>query len=878
MVRQRPQFNQPSPDASIPRETFLARLKTYHGRLKEQLPDACAPETGGREYAREYTSTVDAVVELVFERAALEHDTVPSAADVAVIGMGGYGRRELAPLSDIDILILCKRKTKLAKLIAGSFIRLMWDVGFEIGHSMQSLLESEGVLSRNMDAKTALIESRFVCGSTEIARAVGKQISRVRSTDRTRFLRRKIKDAVARHKKFGSSYELIEPNVKLSPGGLRDYQTLVWLGMVLHGRGAAGLAALRALKLLHRGEARALQGAYDFLLKVRVQLHLLTRSRQDHLTVRMQRLVADRLHYGSVGSHLGVELFMKDYYVHTRTIFHIVEDIIDELSRGKDVGKLLGQDTPARSGRVLSMRLQRGTIAENPLAVFERQKRAGRKLDRALERRLAEMLKTELSGESHTERMRARFLWFLSDDDNVSLVLRSMHETGFLGRIIPEYARLTCLKRHDLYHHYTVDEHSFRVIRNLEELAERRRGSVNPFARLYSEIPGKRLLYAAALLHDIGKIEGRGHAKRGATLSRSIMKRLGATRDETEFVAFLIEHHLLMSHFSQRRDTSDEGTLQSFCAKVKTRTALKYLCLLTYADLKATSPTAWTRWKENLLWGLYLKAGHFIARKQKKPDEAYKSRKRRLLRAFPAGRERDRALAHLDLLPGRYLLTMNASQVKQHMALIGNLDGTKGVTALKQGRLFSEATFCTYDKPFRLSQLCGLLTVNDFNILSALAFTRRDGTVIDIFQVQDILADAPPHGDRLAALQESLGNVVEGREDINSTFKRHVVKWKRKKNADIPVSLEIEFESDVSADFTIIDVFAQDEPGLLYRITRALSEAGLIIFRARISTEANRAIDSFYVQDKEGNKVRSAQFIEKIRDTLREALTMPHDK
>jgi [protein-PII] uridylyltransferase len=468
--------------------------------------------------------------------------------------------------------------------------------------------------------------------------------------------------------------------------------------------------------------------------------------------------------------------------------------------------------------------------------------------------------------------MRAGFLRLIADDNNISLIVRSMHETGFLGRIIPEYARLTCLKRHDLYHHYTVDEHSFRVVRNLEELSGPRQARLNPLVRIYSEIPGKRLLYAAALLHDTGKIEGRGHAKKGAVLARAVMKRLGAKRDETEFVGFLIEHHLLMSHVSQRRDTSDMGTLQSFCAKVKTRTALKYLCLLTYADLKATSPTAWTRWKENLLWGLYLKAGHFMARKEKKPDEAYKSRKRELLRAFSAGDERDRALAHLDLLPGRYLLTMNASQVRRHMALVGELDGMKGVAALRRGKLFTEVTFCTYDKPFRLSQLCGVLTVNDFNILSAHAFTGRDGTVIDIFQVENILADAPVDERRLAALQKDLTMVVEGREDINDTFKRHVVRWKRKRNADIPVSFRIEFESDVSADFTIIDIFAQDEPGLLYRITRALSEAGLIIFRARISTEANRAIDSFYVQDKEGNKVRSAHLIKKIRDTLQEAL------
>jgi [protein-PII] uridylyltransferase len=863
----------PSFDSDLTREAFLSQIKTYHRRLKERLPDPNAPRNGGLSYVREYSRTVDEIVDLVYRRAIMNRGfSAPGQVDIAVIGMGGYGRGELAPSSDIDILILCKRKTKAVKETAASFIRLMWDVGFEIGHSMQSLVESESVLVRNLDAKTALIESRWVCGSAEMGRAIGARILRIRRTDRERFLRRKIKDAITRHKKYGFSYQLVEPNLKLSPGGLRDFQTLTWLGMVLHTPDASGLAALRRMKLLQHGEIRALKEAYDFLLKTRIHLHLIAGSRQDQLTVHMQRKLTKQLGYGSSGDHLGVELFMKDYYMHTRTVFHIIEDIMDELAHGKDVGVLLGQGKNRRERRVLAMRVDRERFRNDPLQAFKRQQEVGLKLDRTLKRRLEELLNSELTSGTDTRRMRTQFTRLFERDTNLSRVLRSMHETGFLGRIVPEFNKLTCLKRHDLYHHYTADEHSFRVIRSLEELAEPTRSRSNPLVRIYTEIPGKHLLFLAALLHDIGKIEGRGHAKKGAALARTILKRLGAKPEEVYFISFLIENHLLMSHYSQRRDPTDIGTLQSFCSKVRNRNNLKFLCLITYADLKATSPHVWTKWKENLLWGLYLKANHYLARKAKKPDETYKARKRELLRAFPAGPRRESALAHLDLLPGRYLLVMSGSQVKRHMELIDRLDGAPGIASLRQGKLFTEMTFCTYDKPFRLAQLCGILTVNDLNILSAFAFTRSDGKVIDIFQVENLLTDTPVDDERLAKIQNDLAAVLGGREDINDIYERHIARWRRQKNTAIPVPLRMEFESDVSDDFTIIDIFAQDEPGLLFRISRALSEAGLTIYRARISTEANRAIDAFYVQDRHGKKIRSARLIQKIRDVLQNNL------
>lgn len=847
------------------RDDFVGEVKEYFALLTKPLFTLRTPQTTGTEFVSTYSRMVDTITGLLFQRAAKENQLSPDQGGVAVIAMGGYGRAELAPYSDVDILILCDHKTPAVEAAAGAFIRYMWDAGFELGHAVESLVESESALSQDMDTKTALIESRWVCGSKRVARAVGRQISRIRGRERQEYLARKITDALLRHDKYNHSFQLIEPNVKASPGGMRDYQTLVWLGQV--NRISRGLSALRKKGLLLTGEEQELKAAYDYLLRARVELHVATQSKQDQLNVGMQRKLAQGLGYRTKGAHLDVEHFMRDYYSHTRAIYRITADVIEALHHGKHVGILLGRRSVKQADK-LAMRLNRKKIKAEPLYAFERQKESGQKLERGLRRRLEVVLNHDLKGRAATNLMRRSFSALLWDDKNLGIVLRSLHDTGFLGRIIPEYNSLTCLKRYDLYHHYTVDEHSFQVLENLVELGSPDGAHEDPMVRLYSEVDDKRSLFYAALLHDVGKIEGRGHARKGSVLARKILARLYATGAEIDLVSFLIENHLLMSKFSQRRDSSDIDTLKAFCRRVKNRTNLKYLCLLTYADYKATSPLVWNEWKQTLLWELYLRAYEFIQKKEKKPEAVYKTQKTRLLEAFPAGKQRQRVLEHLDLLPGRYLLTMDAGMVERHMGMIEALDGKGAVVNHRELTGMHEFTFCTHDQPFRLSQLCGVLTINDFNILDAYAFTRQDGKVIDVFHVKH-LASGNGGGDvkdeQLDKIQRDVEDAVRDRLDLDTESMRHAAKWRRSLRQGIPAPVKIKFENDLSGDFTIIDIFAQDAPGLLFKVTRALSKQGLKIFRAYISTEATLAIDSFYVADKKNKKITAAGRLKQIR-------------
>jgi [protein-PII] uridylyltransferase len=876
-----------SPESAASREQFVAETRSYFALLTRPLLDLRTPRTGGREFALKYSRMVDAIMALLYQRALDEHGLATDEADIAVMALGGYGRSEMAPYSDVDLFVTCGHKTPLVEATAAAFIRYMWDIGFELGHAVESLIEADEAVTRDMDMKTSLIESRWVCGSKRVARAFEKRVSLLRRNDREEFLRRKISDALARHDKFGHSFQLIEPEVKMSPGGLRDYQTLVWLGSV--GRLPHGLMALRRKGLLLPGERRELEEAYDFLLRVRAEMHVNTKSKQDTLTVATQQEIAKQLGYTARGDHLPVEEFMREYYRHTRIIYRITRDCIESLDFGRQVGVLVGQGSIARHDNRLSVPLRPKQLTEQPLYIFEKQKQTGQKLDRGLRRRL-ELAHAELTGAPVLRRMRRAFPPLLDDDHNVARVVRSLHETRFLMRIIPEYDQLTCLKRYDLYHHFTVDEHSFKVLEFLAELGSSEAAQRDPTApdapatkagdslvRLYSELPEKRALFLAALLHDVGKIEGHDHAVRGAVLSRTILERMELSIEEIEFVCFLVENHLLLSHFSQRRDPSDIGTITAFCDRIRTRQRLKYLTLLTYADYRATSPLVWNEWKRTLLWELYVRAYDFMARREKQPREVYQQHKERLLEAFAEGEERKRALQHLDLLPGGYLLTTSADLVRDHIRMIAQLENEPIVVGHRYSGTAHEITFCTQDKPYRLSELCGVLAINDFTILNAFAFTRKDGKVVDVFITEPV-----DRGDlmapeetllRIERLRNDLKDVFAGKLDLDAATRRHAQRWRRVTKAAIPHTTQVKFENDTSDEYTIIDVFAADRPGLLYAITRTLSELGLSIARAKISTEATKAIDSFYVRDADGKKLTEGAKLAEARDKLEDAIS-----
>ena len=791
----------------------------------------------------------------------------------SVAALGGFGRRELSPRSDIDLLFLWDKKPGPAGVaFAGYLVRMLWDAGLELGHSARTLQELRAALARDSDLKTAVLDSRWLCGEERLRDELAAARAELRGREGGALLEAKLEEARRRWRKHGGSFHLIEPNVKESPGGLRDYQVIRWVGMALPWDGT--LEGLYRLAVIDRHEIRDVERAFDFLVRTRNELHFLMQTNWNVLTLDMQRQAARGLGYADGGGLLAVERFMRDYYSMTRSIYTVLERILEE-TRGEGNLRIIEGSLYRRVGTKglgrLDMRLGGARLSDDPLFAFKERLRTGKRFSPRMERRLRAAFRAPKLPAAAMRRMRASFIELLDAPGRKAPVIRSMHELGALRHLFPPFERLTCLKKYDLYHQYTADEHSLQALANLDELAGQEGGLL---PRIFDEVAEKIELALATLLHDIGKPSARGHARSGARMTEQLLRAFPLSQRSRSLVSFLVREHLLLSHFSQRRDMEDRDTGMQFVKSVRSHRNLKLLYLLTCADLKATGPTVWTGWKESLLEDLYFKASRMLA-DWSESAASYRAvlerRRAKLLDACEGGAEREGMGAHLAGLPERYAMVVTPAQARAHVAMAARLRGRGVILSAARLRSSIELTVCTRDRPYRLSQLCGVITINDLTILGALAFTRDDGVVIDIFHCAGIDGRIALSSEAAEKLDRDFAAVLGGEVDLEKAFAAHVERWKWRSAKGVSVPTSIEFENDLSRESTIIDLSARDRPGLLYRVTRVLSEEGLDIQSAQITTRGEMAADSFYVRAA-GGKLASAAAIRRVRQRLRAAL------
>lgn len=795
----------------------------------------------------------------------------------SVVALGGFGRRELSPRSDIDLLFLWDKKPgPVGIAFAGYLVRMLWDAGLELGHSARTLAELRSALARDSDLMTSVLDSRWLCGEERLREEIPAIRGEVGGRDGGALLEAKLEETRRRWRKHGGSFHLIEPNVKESPGGLRDYQVIRWVGAALPWEGT--LEGLYRLAVIDRHGIREVERAFDFLLRTRNELHFLMQTNWNVLTLDMQRRAARGLGYADGGGLLAVERFMRDYYSMTRSIFALLERILEE-THGAGNLRIIDGSLYRRVGTKglgqLDMRLGAARMRRDPLFPWKELLRTGKRFSPQMERRLSAVFRARRLPEAMTRRMRSSFIELLDMPGPTAPVVRSMHELGALRHLFPPFERLTCLKKYDLYHQYTADEHSLQALANLDELATQEGGLL---PRIYDEVAEKTELALATLLHDIGKPSARGHARSGARMTEQLLRSFPMPQRSRALVSFLVREHLLLSHFSQRRDMEDRDTGQQFVERVRSHRNLKLLYLLTYADLKATGPTVWTGWKESLLEDLFFKASRMLADRSGTAlsfREALERRRAKLLESCEGGAERETMAAHLDGLPERYAMVVAPAQARAHLAMSARLRSRRVILGAARLRSSIELTVCTQDRPYRLSQLCGVITINDLTILGALAFTRADGVVIDIFHCAGIDGRISLSSEAEEKLARDFDAVLGGEVDLEKAFAAHVERWKWRPAKGVAVPTTIEFENDLSRESTIIDLAARDRPGLLYRVTRALSEEGLDIQSAQITTRGETAADSFYVRAAGGGKLTSASAIRRVRQRLRAALDAP---
>jgi len=877
-----------------PDDGLVPALKGFIADEQRKIVGMHRQGGSGREVVRAITDLTDAVVTSMYYVADAACDPALKARSegCALIALGGYGRRELNPASDVDLMFLYPRRADgYLNAILHLVLSTLWDVGFVVGHSSRSIDDCVRMAESDLTSRTSMMEARYLAGAYEISQAFSAKLERSAFYKRSgAFVQGKLQESRERHKRYGASIYLQEPNIKEGPGGIRDLHNALWIARVTQRTGS--LSDLVQKELLTREESDRWELAQDFLLRLRNELHYLCRGRNDVLSLSLQEQVAANLGFHGTDHSCGVEKFMQRYYLAAKEISQLSDRVISRCTRGKSqvemvMNKLkardIGDDLTEIDRQIHVLPKHRGLFREDPvrlLKVFWYAQQMGYSLGSEIK----DTIRADLSLVDDAVRRSSRALGFLlailREPKGVAATLRTMHELGVLSAYIPEFAKLTCLVQFDFYHKYTVDEHTFLAIESLEHLDEVSGFYGEEFRSIAADTKRLEILRLALLLHDIGKGEGRGHVAKGIALVDVIQARMGIPEADGEDVRFLVAHHLIMSHIAQRLDLDDEAMVIDFAKQVQTLERLQLLYLLTYADIKAVGPDVWTEWKGTLLWELYIKTHTILTRgiPEGEDDLARAERvKSQLTRELSPEFAVETVKRHLQEAPTRYLLTTPLGKIASHVRLIQRVQqGEEAASHWAEFPLagYSEFTVCAFGRHGRFAQIVGTLTANGINILSAQLFTLTSGMVIRHFRVDNgkgsAIEDATVWGRLVSDLQEVLAGRVNVRELIRSR-RKDILARPPQKGALPPT--KVEFDNLVSEAYTVLDIRAQDRLGLLYLISSTLSELSVDIRSAKITTEAEQVVDVFYVTNKDRSKLLGEDRREQIRQALERALS-----
>lgn len=843
-------------------------LRDILARRREEIAAAHRDGASGFAVCRELTAAMDDAVRTAFVSAS-HAESGGKAPAAAIIALGGYGRVELCPASDVDVMVLCgdDLPAEVVDRFAAAFLHVLWDAGLDVGHSVRRLhdiAEMRGQAAT--DVWSSLLESRFVCGDEELARRLQALVAPdpVRGADLW-FLRRLLEESAARHERYGHSVKLLEPDIKRSAGGLRDFHSVLWLaradvpsmpaGWDEHTPGGLFLLGhLTVTGVIEKAESAAIGEALDFLLRTRQQMHLLRHAAHDTLEYALQREVAAGLGFGPAGDASSAEAFMRAYYRHARAIHRLhsrtmssLHDRLDPRQPAHEEGEKLGSLFAMHEDRLtVDPALERFGRAVDILEAFAHAAEAGVVPDI----RLARLIEQGVGLFGDAERASTGAAgWFLRvlRSPNVGTTLRLMNELGILGAYIPEFGDLAAFSQHSVYHYYTADEHTLIALANAEGL----RHAEGLLHDVYRQLRRKEILYLAILLHDAGKPMGiADHEITGERIAATVLRRLGMEAD-APVVSFLVRHHLVMEQTAFRRNIHDAETLHDFAARFPTHEELDALYVLTYADLSAVNSNVWTGWKASLLQELYLRASALVRGEGEDGESGL--REERILRLEVRLRGTagaDEVRRHLDAIPNRaYLALFSDEEIAVH---IREGKGGVAVTTLVTDREgFSEVTVVARDAPFLLSRCCAVLSANDANIFDATVMTRDDGVVFDRFRVTAVGTGGHLGPAAHVKIAEDMPAVLAGTLDIQALFQAHRRRWRRlARPARLAGREEVRLEP--AGAYTIIDVYAADSVGLLYRLTDAMSRLGLDIHFAKIATRGDGVADAFYVRDAGG--------------------------
>lgn len=862
------------------KEQVLPALKQWLDGEKAELKAAFTKTGHTDALLLGHTQLIDMLIGALFT--AYTGDT---NAPVAVIPVGGYGRRELFPYSDIDLLFLHDGKdAKQAANIAEFILYMLWDLGLKVGQAHRSVSEAITLAKQDITIRTTLLDARFLVGRNAIFDKFQSRFSKdILSGTAEAFVEAKMTERDARHLRFGDSRYMLEPNVKEGKGGLRDLHTLWWLARYAYP--IHTLKDLVAMHLLTEEEFEPFEQAGQFLCKVRVHLHYLADHAEERLTFDRQHALAVAMGFTHPSPNRAVERFMRRYFVAVRMVgaaTRIICSLLEEQNKRKPHKSLSALwHNPWKLGAFVLegerlMVRSETDFEENPLLMLEIFRIAQlNDLDvhpRALQL-IARNLRAINRDVQNYPEAGSVFMEVMLNKKDAEPTLRKMSEAGVLGRFIQDFGRVVGQTQFNMYHVFTVDEHTLVAIGILHAIENGVYKKELPLASdLVHRIHMRKVLYLSLFCHDIAKGRGGDHSELGEKIAARLARRFGFTHHETETTAWLVKYHLLFSDTSSKRDLNDPKTIQTFVSMVQSTERLNLLYVLTVADIRAVSPTVWNAWKASLLDELYLRAKQTIGTGQVE----FRQHESGLLRGdlqnlLPNWSESD-IDAYLEQGNSAFLACCDPVH---HAAIARMLKEAASAasplmidTKHDYGRHITEITVCTPDQNGLFSRLAGAMALAGANIISAKIFTLKNGMAVDIFQVQSGAGEIFDRPDKLAKMSVYIEQAISGRLDLGRAFEERKREFRRKRNHALSSPGQVFVENEASSMHTVIEMSGQDRTGFLYQVTHAIGELGLSIVTAHISTYGTEVADVFYVKDIFGMKVSHEAKLRQMQEAL----------
>ncbi len=856
---------------------MATKLKTQ----SQALDDLWSQGLSGTSLLHDHSALADEFIRDCF--AAI--DQAGKEEQIALVALGGYGRQELFPFSDIDLMILFKPEIrKQVSAITDAILYPLWDTGYEVGHGVRTIDESLKQAADDFIFQVSLLDGRCIAGSESLFDQLIRQF-RQKFVDgrRQKFVGTLNQFSRERRDRFGSHGYMLEPNIKESKGGFRDIQSMIWAAKVVFGINT--FADIVEAGFLLPSEGERFHSAHNMLVRIRNRLHYISGRKNDQLYFEHQEEMATTFGYEDSSTGLSVERFMRDVYGHLRTVaiihdlfFDHVNEVLglaDEENQVED--RELENEIEIRGNRV-HLKMHAETLAAKPyllMRTFLASARTGVPVHHRTKMFITDNLGLIGAKMRSSPRMAKPFHAILGSSAEVLPVLEGMLETGLLGMYLPEFARIDSLAQHDIYHIYTVDRHLLQAVVEVHKV-------IAEEPEITGLVQHLRPLFLAALLHDIGKNSGRDHSEYGAEIAETIGTRLCLEEEEIELLAFLIRYHLFIPENALRRDLEDQAFIKRCAETVPTIDKLAMLYLLSVADSRATGPSAWSEWKAVLMRDMYLKIkayleaaaaqldGHAAVDQYYEDGVAWLREQVEVLVAGESGLK-----MAVDDLAADYLASFTPGTVLSHLQQHRdnyNLIRQKALVKAEETGDHWSVLVMSMDQPGLLAKICGVMTLNQLEVVNAQIFTWPDGTVVDMIDVRPIeeftFAEC-----NWQAINEDLNRAVNHRLALGyRLYEKLKHSYSRRRNLVGSHEFRVEIDNQGSDDYSIIEVHAADHPGQLYRITQTMADFGMNIHKAFIATEVGQLIDVFYILDNGGRKITEQEFKKEVVNGLMHAI------